>query len=128
MFLVINKQKMFSYFVAFSTVVVLLGMAKIYTNKSAEIVETFSKAREENVQKKAEIAEENNYEKNNSIVISSNWKDNDVNELLLLLKKYNINMKFYLPKEWKSKHNASVNQIANYGHEICELDNDKANE
>ena len=128
MFLVINKQKLFSYFVAFTTVIVLLGMAKIYTNKSAEIVETFSKAREENIQKKAEIAEEKNYVKNNSIVISNEWKDKDINELLSLLKKYNINMKFYLQKEWKSKHNASVNQIANCGHEIHELDNDKANE
>ncbi len=122
MFLVINKQKLFSYFIAFTTVVVLLGMAKIYTNKSAEIIETFSKAREENIQKKAEITKENNYEKNNSIVITGDWKDNDINELLSLLKKYNINMKFYLTKEWKSKHNASVNQIANYGHEILEID------
>ena len=128
MFLVINKQKIFSYFVAFATVVVLLGMAKIYTNKSAEIVETFSKAREENIQRKSENTEKINYEKNNSIVISSDWKDNDISELLSLLKKYNINMKFYLPKEWKSKHNASVNQIANCGHEIYELDNKKANE
>lgn len=47
MFFILSKQKIFSYIIVFSTVVALIGMAKVYMNKSVEIVETFSRARAE---------------------------------------------------------------------------------
>ena len=120
MFLVFNKQKIFSYIIAFTTVIALLGMAKIYTNKSAEIVETFSKARED----KKQLEDKSQVIKQNTLVLSDNWNDSDVNQMLLLLKKYNVKMKFYMTDNWKNKHNASVNQIANYGHELLEIENE----
>ena len=47
MFFVLSKQKILSYIIVFTTVVALIGMAKVYKNKSAEIIETFSRARVE---------------------------------------------------------------------------------
>lgn len=133
MFLVFSKQKIFSYIIAFTTVIALLGMAKIYTNKSVEIIETFSKAKEAKEEKEQitnETAKNNqeecinsNESKSNSLVLSEKWNDNDINQILLILKKYNISMKFYITKNWKSKHNSSVNLISNYGHEIFEIEN-----
>ena len=124
MFLVFSKQKIFSYIVAFTTVIALLGMAKIYTNKSAEIVATFSKARVEKQNQEQKVVENSRYLKQNSLILSDNWGDGDVNQMLLLLKKYNIKMKIYMTKNWKNKHNAAVNQISNYGHEILEIENE----
>lgn len=116
MFLVFNKQKIYSYLVALSTVVVLLSMAKIYTNKSSEIVDTFSAA------KTIPESTSNQNEPNNCITLKDDWTDNDVYQILQIMKKYNINMKFYVTKEWKVNHNASTNQISNYGHEILEYE------
>ena len=43
MFLVFNKQKIYSYLVSLSTVVVLFLFAIIISNKSEIIVDTFSR-------------------------------------------------------------------------------------
>lgn len=113
MFLVFNKQKIYSYIVAFSTVLVLLGMAKIYLNKSNEFVETFS-----NINKSANVKVEDNLVENNIII--KEWNDEDVEKLLQILKKYNINTNFYITNEWKNNHNFTINKIINYGYEIIE--------
>lgn len=116
MFLVFNKQKILSYFVAFTTVALLLGMARLYTNKSGEVVETLSKVKEEK-----NISE-------NSILINSNWSDNDINVLLQVLERNKVNMKFYIDVEWKNNHNNSVIKIEKLGNEIIVVDNIKSNE
>lgn len=50
MFLVFNKQKIYSYLVALSTVVVLFFVASLYSNKSEEIVQTVSNIKNESIE------------------------------------------------------------------------------
>ena len=45
MFIVFNKQKIYSYLVALSTVIVLFFVATTFTNKSGEIIQTMSQAK-----------------------------------------------------------------------------------
>lgn len=119
MFLVFNKQKIFSYLVAFTTVIALLGVAKIYTNKASEIIDTMANAKNESKIYEQPVI---NNQFSNCLKITENWNDTDINQLLILLKKYNIKMKFYVTKEWKDKHVSSINLISNYGHEIIEYE------
>jgi len=45
MFLVFNKQKIYSYLVAFSTIVVLFVIAATIGNKSGQLIQTMSKSK-----------------------------------------------------------------------------------
>ena len=108
MFLVFNKQKIYSYLIAFATVVVLLGMAKMYKGKSGEIVETIA-----NNKKNVDV---------NILILNENWTDNDVCQILQLLKKYNCNTKFMVNKNWKEQHIESINQMQKYEFEILEYE------
>lgn len=116
MFLVFNKQKIYSYLVAFATVVVLLGMAKIYKSKSGEIVETISNSKqiEENIGLNNEVE--------NKFILSDEWSEKDVLQLLQLLKKYDCSSKFLVNKKWKEQHEQLINQIQKYGYEIAEFE------
>lgn len=48
MFIVFNKQKIYSYLVALSTVVILFVIAFAVTNSSNDVVQTSTNAQEEN--------------------------------------------------------------------------------
>lgn len=104
MFLVFNRQKIFSYIVTFTSVVVLLGMAKFYKNIPNSTIETLSKSQ----------AIEN------SINIEE-WNNEDIEILLQLLDKNNSKAKLYITKEWEKQNVDLVKYISNNGYEIVIL-------
>ena len=53
MFLVFNKQKIYSYLVALSTVIVLFFVASLYSNKSEEIIQTVSNIKNDAIENQA---------------------------------------------------------------------------
>lgn len=103
MFLVFNKQKIISYIIAFSSVVVLFGMARLYTNKSDEIIETVSKSKEIE-----------------SCIVLNNWNQEDAEMLLQLLNKNGTKMKFYVDNEWKNQHSELIKRLENEGYEVVD--------
>ena len=71
MFLVFNKQKIYSYLVALSTVVVLFFVASLYNNKSEQIIQTVANLKSENsvIQNKVKSNEYNSNNINNKNII-----------------------------------------------------------
>lgn len=67
MFFVFNKQKIYSYVVAVSTVMLLLGIA-MYAEKNNETIETSSK-----IQNKLPIYSVETEDKNISLTINCAW-------------------------------------------------------
>ncbi len=106
MFLVFNKQKIFSYFIAFTTVAILLGIANIYNSRLEETLETTSK----------EVV--------NSMVISDSMETEDIENVAEIMKKNNINVRFYYSKEWKQQHESTVKKMVGMGFEMKEYKNE----
>ena len=113
MFLIFNKQKIYSYLVALSTVIVLFFVAAIFTNKSGEIIQTMSQA------KKLPIYNVDTSEAKISFTMNCAWNADDIDQILATLSKHNTHITFFMVGDWVDKYPNAVKKISEAGHEIA---------
>lgn len=113
MFLVFNKQKIYSYLVALSTVIVLFFVAATFSNKSNEIIDTISQT------KKLPIYSVQTDESKVAFTMNCAWNADDIDSILETLSKHNTHITFFMVGDWVSKYPEAVKKISEAGHEIA---------
>lgn len=113
MFIVFNKQKIYSYLVALSTVIVLFFVAASFTNKSGEIIETMSQA------KKLPVYCVETSEPKVAFTMNCAWNADDIDSILETLSKHNVKITFFMVGDWVDKYPEAVKKISDAGHEIA---------
>ncbi len=113
MFIVFNKQKIYSYLVALSTVVVLFLVAATFTNKSGEIIETMSQA------KKLPVYSVETSEPKVAFTMNCAWNADDIDSILATLEKHKVHITFFMVGDWVNKYPDAVKKISAAGHEIA---------
>lgn len=113
MFIVFNKQKIYSYLVALSTVIVLFFVAATFTNKSGEIIQTMSQA------KKLPIYNVDTNEPKIAFTMNCAWNADDIDQILATLSKHNTHITFFMVGDWVDKYPDVVKKISEAGHEIA---------
>ena len=113
MFIVFNKQKIYSYLVALSTVIVLFFVAATFTNKSGEIIQTMSQA------KKLPIYNVDTNEPKIAFTMNCAWNADDIDQILATLSKHNTHITFFMVGDWVDKYPDAVTKISEAGHEIA---------
>ena len=113
MFLVFNKQKIYSYLVALSTVVALFIIAATFTNKSGEIIQTMSQS------KLLPIYSVDTQEPKVAFTMNCAWNADDIDSILSTLEKHKIHITFFMVGDWVDKYPEAVKKISDAGHEIA---------
>ena len=113
MFIVFNKQKIYSYLVALSTVIVLFFVAATFTNKSGEIIQTMSQA------KKLPIYNVDTNEPKIAFTMNCAWNADDIDQILATLSKHNTHITFFMVGDLVDKYPDAVKKISEAGHEIA---------
>lgn len=98
MFFVINKEKLSSYIVLITTVLVLFVMASKVTPK-VNTIETSA-----DVQKKLPIYNVETNENKIAYTINCAWNADDIDLILDILEKNNIKITFFLVGNWVDKY------------------------
>lgn len=113
MFIVFNKQKIYSYIVAFSTVIILFCGATFFTPKEEGTIMTSS-----TLNKLLPIYSVDTKENKIALTINCAWNGNDVDSILDTLSKYKVHVTFFMVGDWVDKYSEAVKKIAEAGHEI----------
>ena len=115
MFLVFNKDKIYSYLVAASTVMVLFFTASIlYNNNNLETVPTSS-----NMVKKLPIYSVQTDENKVALTMNCAWNADDIYKILETLEKCNVKITFFMVGDWVEKYPDAVKKINDAGYEIA---------
>ena len=113
MFLVFNKQKIYSYLVALSTVVALFIIAATFSNKSGEIMQTTSQS------KLLPIYNVQTEETKVAFTMNCAWNADDIDLILATLEKHKVHITFFMVGDWVDKYPEAVKKIYEAGHEIA---------
>ena len=111
MFFIFNKEKIMSYFVAFSTVAVLFTISIFVNNKQTLEV---SSSTNENLPIYNVQTEENEV----SLTMNCAWNADDIDSILDTLNKCNVKITFFIVGDWADKYPEAVKKISENGHEI----------
>lgn len=111
MFIVFNKEKMKSYVILLSTVVILFGIAFGLTSQN--IVETAAST------KQLPIYNVATDEKKVAFTMNCAWNADDIDSILQILANNNIHITFFMVGEWVTKYPDAVKKIYEAGHEIA---------
>ena len=112
MFIVFKNQKIYCYFVAFSTVVILFVMAFVVTSKQNTTVLT------SNAQREIPIYHVETQEKKLSITMNCAWDSDDIDSILQTLEKNKVHITFFMVGDFVKKYPEAVKKISDAGHEI----------
>lgn len=110
MFIVFNKEKINSYIILLSTVVILFGIAFSVTTK--DVVETAAATKELPIYN---VATE---EKKIAFTMNCAWEANDIDSILETLSKHNCKITFFMVGDFVKKYPDTVRKVAEAGHEI----------
>lgn len=113
MFLVFNKQKIYTYTVSIVTVVLLFFVASSL-NKNNQTIETSSAT-----QKRLPIYHVQTEEKKVAFTMNCAWNDDDIDSILETLKNNNTKITFFMVGDWIEKFPEAVKKIQEAGHEIA---------
>ena len=116
MFIVLNKQKIYSYLISIVTVCMLFAFASgINVNEKSIITSTTSKLLPiYNV-----ITDENKV----ALTMNCAWNADDIDSILGTLEKNNVKITFFVVGEWVDKYPEAVKKIHAAGHEIANHSN-----
>ena len=114
MFFVFNKQKIYSYIVALSTVIVLFGIAIFIGKRDNVAIFTSS-----TVSKQLPIYCVETDENKVSLTINCAWNADDIDCILETLSKQDVKVTFFMVGDWVEKYPDSVKKIYEAGHEIA---------
>lgn len=112
MFIVFNKQKIYSYLVSFSTVIILFVIAFGVVNGNLETVVTSSSVRE------VPIYCVDTTEKKVALTINCAWNADDIDSILNTLERNQVKITFFMVGDWIDKFPEAVKKISAAGHEI----------
>ena len=117
MFIVFNKEKIYSYIVALSTIVVLFMMANIVIDRNYNVIETSAS------DKLLPIYSVDTDEKKVAFTMNCAWNADDIDSILDTLSKNKIHITFFIVGEWTDKYPEYVKKISQAGHEIANHSN-----
>ena len=110
MFIVFNKEKISSYIILLSTVVILFGIAFSVTAK--DTIETAAATKQLPIYN---VATE---EKEVAFTMNCAWNADDIDSILDTLSKYKVKITFFMVGDWVQKYPEAVKKISDAGHEI----------
>lgn len=111
MFIVFNKQKIYSYLVAFTTVITLFVFAfTIAKNPNAVLTASTNK--------ELPIYAVDTQEKKLAFTINCAWNADDIDKILETLKQNEVKVTFFVVGDWVTKYPDAVKKINEAGHEI----------
>lgn len=113
MFLVFNKEKIYTYLVSIITVVLLFFFASNSDFVGGRTVETVS-----NIEKLLPIYKVKTEEKKVSLTMNCAWNADDIDKILEVLEKNNVKITFFMVGDWINKYPDYVKKISEAGHEI----------
>lgn len=113
MFIVFNKQKIYSYIVALTTVMILFCGAAVFERKISNSIQTSVGA-----EKMLPIYSVETNEKNVALTINCAWNADDIDKILDTLSKYKVHVTFFMVGDWVDKFPEAVKKISDAGHEI----------
>lgn len=114
MFWVFNKQKIYSYLVAASTVAILLVGSIFLTGNKMDAFQTSS-----SLGKLVPIYNVDTNKQRISLTINCAWNADDIDKILEVLDKCNVKVTFFMVGDWVDKYEPQVKKIAEAGHEIA---------
>lgn len=117
MFIVFNKQKIYSYIVALSTVLVLFVISFALVNNENNIITTSANKKE------LPIYSVKTEEKKVALTLNCAWNADDIDIILNTLKENNVKVTFFMVGDWVSKFPEAVKKISDAGHEIANHSN-----
>ncbi len=117
MFIVFNKEKIYSYLVAFSTVVVLFVIAFAVTQNGSNIIATSSQARELPIY--SVETEENKI----ALTMNCAWNADDIDSILKTLQENETKITFFVVGDWAEKYPEALKKMSDAGHEIANHSN-----
>lgn len=112
MFIIFNKQKIYSYLVSLTTVAVLFIIAFTITSGNLTAVTTSTNARE------LPIYCVQTNEKKLALTINCAWNADDIDNILKTLEENNTKITFFMVGDWVDKFPEAVKRIYEAGHEI----------
>ena len=113
MFIVFNKQKIYSYLVAFSTVVALFLFAFTMMQNSQNTIVTSSSNKELPIYNVA------TKEKKIALTMNCAWNADDIDSILETLNKNEVKITFFVVGDWIDKYPEALKKMADAGHEIA---------
>lgn len=120
MFIVLNKEKIYTYVISVVTVVMLFGIANIlYVGENAKKQEIENSKEVANSQtRKLPIYNVETEEKKIAFTVNCAWSSDDIDTILEALKRQNVKITFFIVGEWADKNPEAVKKIYEAGHEI----------
>ena len=112
MFLVFNKQKIYTYLVSVITVILLFCIANTIFIKN-DSIETSA-----NAQKLLPVYNVETQENKVSLTMNCAWNADDIDQILEVLKNNNTKITFFIVGDWVDKYPEAVKKIHEAGHEI----------
>ena len=112
MFLVFNKQKIYTYLVSVITVILLFCIANTIFIKN-DSIETSA-----NAQKLLPVYNVETQENKVSLTMNCAWNADDIDQILEVLKNNNTKITFFIVGDWVDKYPETVKKIHEAGHEI----------
>lgn len=110
MFIVFNKEKINSYIILLSTVVILFGIAFSVTTR--DTVETAAATKE------LPIYNVETEEKKIAFTMNCAWEADDIDSILETLSKHNVKITFFMVGDFVKKYPDAVKKVHEAGHEI----------
>lgn len=117
MFIVFNKEKIYSYVIALSTIVILFIMASTIINRKDGIIATSASSKE------LPVYSVDTKEKKIALTMNCAWNADDIDSILDTLSKNKIHITFFMVGDWVDKYPEYVKKISDNGHEIANHSN-----
>ncbi len=117
MFIVFNKEKIYSYVIALSTIVILFIMASTIINRKDGIIATSASS------KQLPVYSVDTKEKKVALTMNCAWNADDIDRILDTLSKNKIHITFFMVGDWVDKYPEYVKKISDNGHEIANHSN-----
>lgn len=117
MFIVFNKEKIYSYVIALSTIVILFIMASTIINRKDGIIATSASSKE------LPVYSVDTKEKKVALTMNCAWNADDIDRILDTLSKNKIHITFFMVGDWVDKYPEYVKKISDNGHEIANHSN-----
>lgn len=106
MFIVFNREKIYSYIVALSTIVVLFMMANVIVDRNQDVIATSSES------KLLPIYSVDTEEKKIALTMNCAWNADDIDSILDTLSKNKVHITFFMVGDWVDKYPEYVKKIA----------------
>lgn len=118
MFLVFNKQKIYTYIVSILTVVVLFGVAsKLNFNESNQTNQTITTSA--STEKLLPIYNVQTEENKVAFTMNCAWNADDIDKILEVLKANDTKITFFMVGDWIEKYPEAAKKIYEAGNEIA---------